>query len=483
MDIAKFSLLRTQGYINGRFVAAESGKVFDVQNPATGEVLCQVSDLGINETEQALQAAQQAQKAWAAKTGKERGLILRRWFELVMANQEELAQLLSLEQGKPLAESRGEIAYGASFLEWFAEEAKRAYGDVIPQDKTNRRIVVIKQPIGVVSAITPWNFPNAMITRKAAPALASGCTMVLKPAPETPLSALALAVLAEQAGVPDGVFNVVTGTDAIGIGKVLSQHPIVSKLTFTGSTRVGKILMEQCASTVKKVALELGGNAPSIVFDDADLDNAIEGIIASKFRNAGQTCVCTNRIYVQRGIYDAFVEKFLARVQQMKVGSAFEQAVEIGPLINQNAVKKIEDHIADALAKGATKVCGGKLHALGGTFFEPTILTNVTQAMKVAKEETFAPLAPIFCFDSEEEAIQMANDTEFGLASYIYTPNMSRIWRVSEALEYGMVGINEGIISTEVAPFGGVKQSGLGREGSRYGMEEFMEMKYLCMKI
>lgn len=483
MDIAKFSLLRTQGYINGRFVAAESGKVFDVQNPATGEVLCQVSDLGINETEQALQAAQQAQKAWAAKTGKERGLILRRWFELVMANQEELAQLLSLEQGKPLAESRGEIAYGASFLEWFAEEAKRAYGDVIPQDKTNRRIVVIKQPIGVVSAITPWNFPNAMITRKAAPALASGCTMVLKPAPETPLSALALAVLAEQAGVPAGVFNVVTGTDAIGIGKVLSQHPIVSKLTFTGSTRVGKILMEQCASTVKKVALELGGNAPSIVFDDADLDNAIEGIIASKFRNAGQTCVCTNRIYVQRGIYDAFVEKFLARVQQMKVGSAFEQAVEIGPLINQNAVKKIEDHIADALAKGATKVCGGKLHALGGTFFEPTILTNVTQAMKVAKEETFAPLAPIFCFDSEEEAIQMANDTEFGLASYIYTPNMSRIWRVSEALEYGMVGINEGIISTEVAPFGGVKQSGLGREGSRYGMEEFMEMKYLCMKI
>ncbi|OBX08018.1 succinate-semialdehyde dehydrogenase [Gallibacterium salpingitidis] len=483
MDIAKFSLLRTQAYINGRFVVAESGKVFDVQNPATGEVLCQVSDLGINETEQALQAAQQAQKAWAAKTGKERGLILRRWFELVMANQEELAQLLSLEQGKPLAESRGEIAYGASFLEWFAEEAKRAYGDVIPQDKTNRRIVVIKQPIGVVSAITPWNFPNAMITRKAAPALASGCTMVLKPAPETPLSALALAVLAEQAGVPAGVFNVVTGTDAIGIGKVLSQHPIVSKLTFTGSTRVGKILMEQCASTVKKVALELGGNAPSIVFDDADLDNAIEGIIASKFRNAGQTCVCTNRIYVQRGIYDAFVEKFLARVQQMKVGSAFEQAVEIGPLINQNAVKKIEDHIADALAKGATKVCGGKLHALGGTFFEPTILTNVTQAMNVAKEETFAPLAPIFCFDSEEEAIQMANDTEFGLASYIYTPNMSRIWRVSEALEYGMVGINEGIISTEVAPFGGVKQSGLGREGSRYGMEEFMEMKYLCMKI
>lgn len=483
MDLSNFPLLRTQSYINGHFVNAESGNVFSVTNPATGEVLCEVSDAGIKETEQALYAAQQAQQAWAAKTGKERGQILRRWFDLVMANQEELAQLLSLEQGKPLAESRGEIAYGASFLEWFAEEAKRAYGDVIPQDKTNRRIVVIKQPIGVVSAITPWNFPNAMITRKAAPALASGCTMVLKPAPETPLSALALAVLAEQAGVPAGVFNVVTGTDAIGIGKVLSQHPIVSKLTFTGSTRVGKILMEQCASTVKKVALELGGNAPSIVFDDADLDNAIEGIIASKFRNAGQTCVCTNRIYVQRGIYDAFVEKFLARVQQMKVGSAFEQAIEIGPLINQNAVKKIEDHIADALAKGATKVCGGKLHALGGTFFEPTILTNVTQAMKVAKEETFAPLAPIFCFDSEEEAIQMANDTEFGLASYIYTPNISRIWRVSEALEYGMVGINEGIISTEVAPFGGVKQSGLGREGSRYGMEEFMEMKYLCMKI
>lgn len=483
MDLSNFSLLRTQSYINGHFVNAESGNVFPVTNPATGEVLCEVSDAGIKETEQALYAAQQAQQAWAAKTGKERGQILRRWFDLVMANQEELAQLLSLEQGKPLAESRGEIAYGASFLEWFAEEAKRAYGDVIPQDKVNRRIVVIKQPIGVVAAITPWNFPNAMITRKAAPALASGCTMVLKPAPETPLSALALAVLAEQAGVPAGVFNVVIGTDAVGIGKVLSQHDIVKKLTFTGSTRVGKILMEQCASTVKKVALELGGNAPSIVFDDADLDTAIEGIIASKFRNAGQTCVCTNRIYVQRGIYQAFVEKFLARVQQMKVGSAFEQSVEIGPLINQNAVYKIEDHIADALAKGATRVCGGKLHALGGTFFEPTILTNVNQNMKVAKEETFAPLAPIFCFDTEEEAIQMANDTEFGLASYIYTPNMSRIWRVSEALDYGMVGINEGIISTEVAPFGGVKQSGLGREGSRYGLEEFMEMKYLCMKI
>ncbi|OBX05003.1 succinate-semialdehyde dehydrogenase [Gallibacterium genomosp. 3] len=483
MDLSNFSLLRTQSYINGHFVNAESGNVFPVTNPATGEVLCEVSDAGIKETERALYAAQQAQQAWATKTGKERGQILRRWFDLVMTNQEELAQLLSLEQGKPLAESRGEIAYGSSFLEWFAEEAKRAYGDVIPQDKVNRRIVVIKQPIGVVAAITPWNFPNAMITRKAAPALASGCTMVLKPAPETPLSALALAVLAEQAGVPAGVFNVVIGTDAVGIGKVLSQHDIVKKLTFTGSTRVGKILMEQCASTVKKVALELGGNAPSIVFDDADLDTAIEGIIASKFRNAGQTCVCTNRIYVQRGIYQAFVEKFLARVQQMKVGSAFEQGVEIGPLINQNAVHKIEDHIADALAKGATRVCGGKLHALGGTFFEPTILTSVNQNMKVAKEETFAPLAPIFCFDTEEEAIQMANDTEFGLASYIYTPNMSRIWRVSEALDYGIVGINEGIISTEVAPFGGVKQSGLGREGSRYGLEEFMEMKYLCMKI
>ncbi|MFC0322420.1 NAD-dependent succinate-semialdehyde dehydrogenase [Gallibacterium melopsittaci] len=481
--MTQFPLLRTQSYINGQFVPAESGKLFPVTNPATGEILCQVSDAGVKETEQALYAAQQAQAAWASKTGKERGQILRRWFELVMANQEELAQLLSLEQGKPITESRGEIAYGASFLEWFAEEAKRSYGEVIPQDKTNRRIVVIKQPIGVVSAITPWNFPNAMITRKAAPALASGCTMVLKPAPETPLSALALAVLAEQAGVPAGVFNVVIGTDAIGIGKVLSQHPIVKKLTFTGSTRVGKILMEQCASTVKKVALELGGNAPSIIFDDADLDNAIEGVIASKFRNAGQTCVCTNRIYVQRGIYAAFAEKFTARVQQMKIGSAFEQGVEIGPLITENAVKKIEDHIADALAKGATQVCGGKRHSLGGTFFEPTILTNVTQNMKVAKEETFAPLAPLFCFDSEEEAIKMANDTEFGLASYIYTKDMSRIWRVSEALEYGMVGINEGIISTEVAPFGGVKESGLGREGSHHGMDEFMELKYLCMKI
>ncbi|QBQ63722.1 NAD-dependent succinate-semialdehyde dehydrogenase [Actinobacillus indolicus] len=479
----RFTLLKQQAYINGLFIDALNNKTFSVTNPATREEICQVSDLGEKETEQAILAAEVAQKAWAKVLPKERANILRCWFELVMQNQEELAQILSLEQGKPIAESRGEIAYGASFIEWFAEEAKRIYGDILPSDKTNHRLMVIKQPIGVVAAITPWNFPNAMITRKAAPALAAGCAVVVKPAAETPLSALALAELAHQAGLPKGLLNIVTSTDAVAVGKVLTESPIVRKVTFTGSTRVGKILMEQSACTVKKLALELGGNAPSIVFDDADLDNAVEGVFASKFRNSGQTCVCTNRIYVQEGIYEQFLAKFKQKMAQIKLGSANELGVTMGPLITQSAVEKVQRHIEDAVQKGATVMMGGKPSALGGTFFEPTLLRDATQSMLIAHEETFAPLAPIIRFEAEEEAIQMANDTEFGLASYLFTQDMSRIWRVSEALEYGIVGINEGLISNEIAPFGGVKESGLGREGSKYGLEEFLEMKYLCLKI
>lgn len=478
-----FTLLKTQAYIDGQYINAVDRKTFSVTNPATLEEICQVADLGQKETEQAILAAEVAQKAWAKALPKERANILRRWFELVMQNQEELAQILSLEQGKPIAESRGEIAYGASFIEWFAEEAKRIYGDILPSDKTNHRLMVIKQPIGVVAAITPWNFPNAMITRKAAPALAAGCAVVVKPAAETPLSALALAELAHQAGLPKGLLNIVTGTDAVAIGKTLTESPIVRKVTFTGSTRVGKILMEQSACTVKKLALELGGNAPSIVFDDADLDNAVEGVFASKFRNSGQTCVCTNRIYVQAGIYEQFLAKFQQKVSQIKLGSANETGVTMGPLISQAAVDKVNQHIHNALELGAKVVMGGKACELGGTFFEPTLLRDVTQSMLVAGDETFAPLAPIFKFETEEEVIQMANDTEFGLASYFFTQDISRIWRVSEALEYGMVGINEGLISNEIAPFGGVKESGLGREGSKYGLDEFLEMKYLCLKI
>lgn len=479
----RFALLKTQAYINGDFIDALNNKTFAVTNPATGEEICQVADLGEKETEQAILAAEVAQKAWAKVLPKDRANILRRWFELVMQNQEELAQILSLEQGKPITESRGEIAYGASFIEWFAEEAKRIYGDILPSDKTHHRLMVIKQPIGVVAAITPWNFPNAMITRKAAPALAAGCSVVVKPAAETPLSALALAELAHQAGLPKGLLNIVTSTDAVVVGKVLTESPIVRKVTFTGSTRVGKILMEQSACTVKKLALELGGNAPSIVFDDADLDNAVEGVFASKFRNSGQTCVCTNRIYVQAGIYEQFLIKFKQKMAQIKLGCANEQDVTMGPLITQFAVDKVQRHIEDAVQKGATVMMGGKPSALGGTFFEPTLLRDATQSMLIAHEETFAPLAPVIKFQTEEEAIQMANDTEFGLASYLFTQDLSRIWRVSEALEYGIVGINEGLISNEIAPFGGVKESGLGREGSKYGLEEFLEMKYLCLKI
>ncbi|WP_040976486.1 NAD-dependent succinate-semialdehyde dehydrogenase [Necropsobacter massiliensis] len=478
-----FSLIKTHAYINGEYIAANNGNTFAVTNPANGREICRVADLGAEETEAAICAAANAQQQWKKVLPKARAAVLRRWYELVLRHKDELAQILSLEQGKPIAESLGEIAYGASFIEWFAEEAKRICGDILPSDKPDHRLLVLKQPIGVVAAITPWNFPNAMITRKAAPALAAGCAVVLKPASETPLSALALAELATRAGLPAGLLNVITSTDSVAVGKVLTESPIVRKVTFTGSTRVGKLLMAQSASTVKKLALELGGNAPAIVFDDADLDKAVDGVFVSKFRNSGQTCVCTNRIYVQSGIYDAFLAKFAAKVSQIKLGEANTQGVTMGPLISQSAVQKVQEHIRDALQKGAQLVRGGQLDALGGTFFQPTILRNVTQDMLVAREETFAPLAPIFKFETEDEAVRMANDTEFGLASYLFTQNIARIWRVSEALEYGIVGINEGIISNEVAPFGGIKESGLGREGSRYGIDEFLELKYLCLDL
>jgi len=453
-----------------------------VTNPATGDEIARVPSATAAQVEEAVEAAETALATWKLTTAKERSTLLRKWFNLIVENQEDLAVILSTEQGKPITESRGEILYGASFIEWFAEEAKRTYGDVIPHDKQGRRLVVIKQPVGVVAAITPWNFPNAMITRKVGPALAAGCTVIIKPASETPLSALALAALAEQAGIPKGVVNVVTGGSR-EIGGVLTTHPTVKKVSFTGSTGVGKLLMEQCSSTMKKVSMELGGNAPFIVFEDADLDKAVQGAITSKFRNSGQTCVCTNRVLVHESIHDAFLEKLVAEVNKLKVAPAFELGAEQGPLINEKSVDKIEEHIADAVGKGATIVAGGKRHALGHTFFEPTVLSGVTQDMLVAKDETFAPLAPVFKFSTDAEAIQMANDTEFGLASYIYTESLSRAWKVGEALEYGMVGINEGLISTEVAPFGGIKESGSGREGSKYGIEDYMEIKYMCMGI
>ena len=483
MKLDDLQLLREQAYVNGQWIEADDGTRFAVTNPADGETIAQVSSLGQAETTRAIAAAQAALPAWRGKTAKERSNILRTWFELIMANQEDLARLLSWEQGKPLAESRGEVAYGASFIEWFAEEAKRVYGDVIPHDKQGRRLVVIKQAIGVVAAITPWNFPNAMITRKVGPALAAGCTVVLKPASETPLSALALAELGERAGIPAGVLNVVTGTRSREIGAELTGNPAVQKLSFTGSTGIGKLLMAQCAQTIKKVSLELGGNAPFIVFEDADLDAAVEGAIGSKFRNSGQTCVCTNRLLVQNSVYDEFARRLVLAVNALKVARAETEGAQQGPLINVKAVAKVEEHINDALAKGATLLAGGKPHALGGNFFEPTVLGDVTPAMLVARDETFGPLAPLFRFDTEAEAIAMANDTEFGLASYIYTRDLGRAWRVSEALEYGMVGVNEGLISTEVAPFGGIKQSGLGREGSKYGIDDYIEQKYMCLSI
>ena len=474
------TLLRQQCYLNGQWLAADGAEVIDVTNPATGEKLGSIPRMGKDETRRTIEAANCALPAWRAKTAKERATILRRWFDLMMANQEDLAIIMTAEQGKPLAESRGEISYAASFIEWFAEEGKRIYGDTIPGHTADKRIVVIKEPIGVCAAITPWNFPAAMITRKAGPALAAGCTMVVKPATATPFSALALAELGERAGIPAGVFNVITGSAAT-IGNEMTGNPIVRKLTFTGSTEIGKRLMAQCATTVKKVSLELGGNTPFIVFDDADLDAAVEGAIASKYRNNGQTCVCTNRLIVQDGVYDAFVGKLSAAVGKLKVGDGLTGEFQQGPLIDMAAVEKVEEHIADAVAKGARVILGGKRHQLGGSFFQPTIICDVTNQMLVAKEETFGPLAPIFRFTTDAEAVRMANDTEFGLASYFYTRDISRVWRVAEALEYGMVGINTGLVSTEVAPFGGMKESGIGREGSKYGIEEFIEVKYLCM--
>jgi len=474
------TLLRQQCYIDGKWVDADDRKTLAVHNPADGQQIGTVPSMGAAETRRAIEAANAAWPAWRARTAKERSNILRKWFELMMANQEDLAVIMTVEQGKPLTESRGEIAYGASFIEWFAEEGKRIYGDTIPQHQSDKRIVVLKQPIGVCAAVTPWNFPNAMITRKAGPALAAGCTMIIKPASYTPFSALALCELAERAGIPKGVLNVVTGASG-PIGKELTTNPIVRKFTFTGSTEVGKQLMAQCASTVKKVSLELGGNAPFIVFDDADIDAAIEGAMASKFRNTGQTCVCANRLFVQEGVYDQFARKLGEKVAAMKIGGGLEDGVMQGPLIDMKAVEKVEEHIADALAKGARVVTGGKRHAKGGTFFEPTVLTGVRTDMKVSHEETFGPVAPLFRFKTEQELIRLANDTEYGLASYFYSRDIGRIWRVAEALEYGMVGINVGIISNEIAPFGGVKESGIGREGSKYGMEEFLEVKYLCI--
>jgi succinate-semialdehyde dehydrogenase/glutarate-semialdehyde dehydrogenase len=473
-------LFRQQCYVDGQWVGADSGETIVVTNPANGAAMGTVPKMGAGETRRAIEAAERALPAWRAKTGKERAAILRRWFDLMMANQDDLALLMTSEQGKPLAEAKGEIAYAASFIEWFGEEAKRIYGDVIPGHQADKRIVVIKQPIGVCGAITPWNFPAAMITRKAGPALAAGCTMVVKPATQTPYSAFAMAELAERAGVPKGVLSVITGS-ARDIGGELTGNPVVRKITFTGSTEVGRVLMAQSAQTVKKVSLELGGNAPFLVFDDADLDAAVEGAMLSKYRNAGQTCVCANRILVQDGVYDLFARKLADKVKGLKVGPGTESGVNIGPLIDSNAVAKVEEHIEDAVSKGAKVVVGGKRHTLGGLFFEPTLLTDVNTSMKVTREETFGPVAPLFRFKTEEEGIAMANDTEFGLASYFYARDIGRIWRVGEGLESGIVGINTGIISTEVAPFGGVKQSGIGREGSKYGIEEFLEVKYLCM--
>ena len=474
-------LLKNAGYINGEWTGSESDKRFEVTNAFSKEVICTLPDMGTKETNDAIEAANNSWSNWRSKTAKERALILKKWFDLIIVNQEDLAILMTAEQGKPLAEAKGEVVYGASFIEWFAEEGKRTYGDIIPTPANDRRILVIKQPIGVVAAITPWNFPIAMITRKCAPALAAGCPVVIKPAAETPLSALALAELADQAGIPKGVLNVVVGTKSSEIGLALTNSPIVRKLSFTGSTAVGKILTRNCADTMKKVSMELGGNAPFIVFDDANLDSAVAGAMISKFRNTGQTCVCSNRILVQEGIYDEFVSKLSEAVKTLNVGNGMEEGINQGPLINESALKKVQDHISDALEKGAVLVTGGKPHSNGGTMFEPTIIGNVTTSMKVASEETFGPLAPIFKFSTEEEAIRMANDTEFGLASYFYTNDVNRIWRVSEALEYGMVGVNEGVISNEVAPFGGVKESGLGREGSHYGIDDFLELKYICI--
>ena len=482
-SLADGGLLKTDAYIDGTWRAAKSAARFAVSNPADGLKLADVANCGRAEADAAIEAAARAWPDWRRRTAKERVTVMRAWFQLIMAHQEDLAKLMTAEQGKPMAESRGEIAYGASFVEWFAEEAKRIYGDTIPTIANDRRLFVFKEPIGVAAAITPWNFPNAMITRKVAPALAAGCTVVVKPAEQTPLSALALAELAGRAGFPPGVFNVVPADEArsIEVGKALCESPVVRKLSFTGSTAVGRILMQQSAPTLKKLSLELGGNAPFIVFDDADLDAAVEGALASKYRNSGQTCVCTNRFYVQSGIYDAFVEKLAARAQALKVGSGFESGVQQGPLIDANALAKVQAHVADARAHGARVLTGGAPHELGGTFFQPTVLADVTGDMLVAREETFGPVAPVFRFTTEDEAVTLANSTEFGLAAYFYSRDVARVFRVAERLESGMVGVNTGLISNEVAPFGGVKQSGLGREGSKYGIDEYLVIKYVCI--
>jgi len=482
MRIQDIDLLREHGYIGGEWVEAQDGTWLDVTDPATGEMIARVPSMGAAETRRAVAAAERAWRPWRTLTAAERSGLLRRWQKLTLVHQEELARLMTTEQGKPLAEARAEVVYAASFLDWFAEEGRRVYGDIIPAQQADQRILILKQPVGVCALITPWNFPLAMIARKAGAALAAGCTLVVKPAEDTPLTALALAVLAERAGIPPGVFNVLTGKP-VPIGGELTANPSVRKLSFTGSTKVGRLLMRQCADTVKKLSLELGGNAPFIVFDDANLDAAVAGAMQSKYRNSGQTCVCANRILVQDGIYDAFAECLAAKVGGLRVGPGTETGVEQGPLINPAAVTKVEAHIADALSKGARLMAGGARHALGGTFFQPTVLADVTPDMRVAREETFGPVAPLFRFDTEAAAVAMANATEYGLAAYFYSRDLGRVWRVSEALEYGMIGVNSGIISTAVAPFGGVKQSGLGREGSRYGIEEYLEIKYLCLDI
>jgi succinate-semialdehyde dehydrogenase / glutarate-semialdehyde dehydrogenase len=474
------ALLRELCFIDGAWSAADNGATLEVTNPATAKKLGSIPNMGAAETRRAIAAAAAALPAWRARTAKERAIVMRRWFDLMIENQEDLATLMTAEQGKPLAESKTEILYAASFIEWFGEEAKRLYGDIIPGHQADKRIMVLRQPVGVVAAITPWNFPSAMITRKAGPALAAGCTLVCKPATQTPYSAFALAELAHRAGVPKGVFNVITGS-ATAIGGEMTGNPTVRKLTFTGSTEVGKTLMAQCAGTVKKLSLELGGNAPFIVFDDADLDAAVQGALASKYRNTGQTCVCANRLLIQAGVYDEFARRLKSAVAQLRVGDGLAGVTDQGPLIDAKAVTKVEEHIADALAKGAKVALGGKRHALGGLFFEPTILTGVTPKMLVAREETFGPVAPLFKFENEAQAIAMANDTEFGLAAYLYTRDLARSWRLSEAIEYGIIGLNTGIISTEVAPFGGVKESGIGREGSKYGILDYTEMKYVCV--
>jgi succinate-semialdehyde dehydrogenase/glutarate-semialdehyde dehydrogenase len=480
LNLKDKKLFRQQCYINGSWLDADSGESIDVTNPATGEKLGTVPNMGAEETRRAIEAAEEAFSSWRKTTAYEKSQVLRRWYDLMMEHKEDLSIIMTAEQGKPINESRGEINYAASYIEWFAEEARRVYGDTVPAHSNDKRIILIKQPVGVTAAVTPWNFPAAMITRKAAPALAAGCTQVIKPATATPFSALALAELGERAGFPPGALSVVTGS-ARAIGGELTANPIVRKLTFTGSTEIGKKLIEQCAGTVKKTSMELGGNAPFIVFDDADLDAAVQGAIESKFRNTGQTCVCTNRLLVQDGVYDAFAEKLVAAVSKMKVGNGMDEDTEQGPLIDVGAMETVEELVQDAIDKGGKVLLGGKRHELGGSFYEPTVMTDVTTEARVAKEETFGPFAPLFCFKTEKEAIQMANDTEFGLASYFYTRDVGRIFRVSEGLEYGIVGINAGLISTAVAPFGGVKESGFGREGSKYGMEDYMEIKYLCM--